>query len=299
MKPTFRGYSGQRQTLSDQLRAQARYSKMQARGSRYSGGAGAGGGFGNLGFADIRQPMHPAVRAAVGLARMNNPPPTETKYFDASFSQNVATGGDWTGTEVPCTNYIQSDGTTVGAYTDSALIPTAIGAGYGNVNGAQYYLKKLRVKGRIVANVLSDQADVLGPFTTRLALVLDMQPQGAQAQGENVFTDMGSASQCDFSFLAMGAGSGGRFRVLKDKLFVHQPAVAGSDYAALPATNSVVNSGVVFTFSVNWRKALRVILKANSATPTVASLANCNIFLLAHTSGSATILGCSRAYYTD
>lgn len=286
----------QRQQVSDQLRAQARYSKMQARGSRYSGGAGTGGGWGNLGFAGIQQPMHPAVRAAVGLARMNNPPPTETKYFDVSFSQNVATGADWTGTEVPCTNYIQSDGTTVGAYTDSALIPTAIGAGYGNVNGAQYYLKKLRVKGRIVSNVLSDQADVLGPFTTRLALVLDMQPQGAQAQGENVFTDMGSAAQCDFSFLAMGAGSGGRFRVLKDKLIIHQPASAGTDGVS---TNSVTNSGMVFTFSVNWRKALRVILKANSATPTVASLANCNIFLLAHTSGSATILGASRAYFTD
>lgn len=286
----------QRQSISDQLRSQARYSKMQARGSRYSGGAGAGGGWGNLGFGSIKQPMHPAVRAAVGLARMNNPPPSETKYFDASFSQTVATAADWTGTEVPCTNYIQSDGTTVGAYTDSALIPSAIGAGYGQVNGAQYYIKKLRVRGFVTASINADSADVISPFVTRVSLVLDTQPQGAQAQGESVFTDMGAANQCNFSFVAMAAGSGGRFRILKDKFIVHQPANAGTDGVN---TNSVVNTGALFSFSVNYRKALRVILKANSATPTVASLSNFNVFLLAHSTSGATIIGASRCYYTD
>lgn len=287
----------QRQAISDQLRSQARYSKMQARGSRYSGGAGAGGGWGNLSFAAIKQPMHPAVRAAVGLARMNNPPPTETKYFDTSFQATIATSADWTGTEVPMTNYIQSDGTTVGAYTDSALLPSAIGAGYGQVNGAQFYLKKLRVRGAVLPTVLPDQADVRGPFTVRLCLVYDGQPNGAQAQGENVFTDMGSTYQCVHSFLAMAAGSGGRFRVLKDKTFVLQPGVAGTDGAS---TNSITNGGAQFSFSVNWRKALRVILKANSSTPTVASLSNCNIFLLALSSGASTnVYGCSRAYFTD
>jgi len=279
--------------------------RAAARSAKFSARRGTGGGFGNLSFGAVaaRQPLHPAVRAAVGLARYQadmNRTPTETKYFDTSFSANVGVANDWTGTEVPMTNYIQSDGTTVGAYTDCALIPTAIGAGYGNINGNQYYLKKLRVKGRLIPSVVADSADVLAAYTTRLCLVLDLQPQGAQAQGESVFSDMGGANQCDFSFLAMGAGSGGRFRILKDKLILHQPGVAGTDGAS---TNSVANMGALFNFSVNWRKALRVILKANSATPTVASLANCNIFLLAHSSGpqagQPVIVGCSRAYYVD
>jgi len=285
----------QRQTLSDQLRAAARHSKMQSRGSRYSGGAGTGGGFGNLSMANIRQGnVEYAAMRAVAAARAITP--TETKYFDCSFNATVASAADWTGTEVPCTNYIQSDGTTVGAYTDSALIPSAIGAGYGQVSGNQLYLKKLRCRGSILPDVTSDSPDVLDAATVRVSLVLDMQPNGAQAQGEQVFSDMGGASQCTYSFLAMGAGTGGRFRILKDKTYILQPASAGTDGAS---TNSVTRTGVQFSFSVNWRKALRVILKANSSTPTVASLANCNIFLLAHADGACTIAGVSRCYYTD
>jgi len=288
----------QRQTLSDQLRAAARHSKMQARGSRYSGGAGTGGGFGNLSMANIRQGnVEYAAMRAVAAARAMTP--TETKYFDCSFSQVIASGADWTGTEVPCTNYIQSDGTTVGAYTDSALIPSAIGAGYGQVSGNQLYLKKLRVRGLLIPSVTSDSADVIAPASVRVALVLDLQPGGSQAQGEQVFSDMGGGNQCNFSFLAMGAGTGGRFRILKDKVFVLQPGSAGTDGAS---TNSVTRYGAQFSFSVNWRKALRVILKANSSTPTVASLANCNIFLLAHAGldvGTVSINGVSRCYYTD
>jgi len=288
----------QRQTLSDQLRAAARHSKMQARGSRYSGGAGAGGGFGNLSMAAIRQGnVEYAAMRAVAAARAATP--TETKYFDASFQGNISTAADWTGSEVPCTNYIQSDGTTVGAYTDSALIPSAIGAGYGQVSGNTFFLKKLRVRGMLLPSVTADSADVLSAASVRLSLVLDLQPNGAQAQGEQVFSDMGGGNQCSFSFLAMGAGTGGRFRILKDKIFILQPGTAGTDGAS---TNSVTRYGAQFNFSVNWRKALRVILKANSSTPTVASLANCNIFLVCHgglDAGVVSISGVSRAYYTD
>jgi len=71
-------------------------------------------------------PTFARATRALPYARSTNIPP-ETKYFDTVFSQTVASAQDWTGTEVPCVNYIQSDGTTVGAYTDSALIPSAIG----------------------------------------------------------------------------------------------------------------------------------------------------------------------------
>jgi len=227
------------------------------------------------------------------------PMPTESKYFDTSFSQTVATGGDWTGTEVPCTNYIQSDGTTVGAYTDSALIPSAIGAGYGQINGNKYYLKKLRVRGFVASNFASDQADVTNANLVRVALVMDTQPQGAQAQGESVFTDMGTATQNTLSFMAMAAGSGGRFRVLKEKFFTLNPASASNDAAA---TSSATNMSAAFKFNVNFKKLLQVQVKANSAVPTVASLSNCNLFLLAHahiTTSTATVQGCARAVFQD
>jgi len=219
----------------------------------------------------------------------------ETKYFDTSFSATVSSAADWTGSEVPCTNYIQSDGTTVGAYTDSALIPTAIGAGYGQVVGSRYNLKKIRVRGSVVGVVASDAADVPTASSVRMCLVQDMRPNGAQAQGEDVFTDMGSAAQVNHAFLAMGAGTGARFRILADEWVTLQPAVAGTDGAS---TNSTVRTGHHFSFVSNFKTPIQVFLKANSATPTVASLSNMNIFLLMHTSlATVAVNGVSRAYY--
>lgn len=221
----------------------------------------------------------------------------ETKYFDTSFSQTISVVADWTGTEVPCTNYIQSDGTTLGAYTDSALIPSAIGAGFGQVVGSKYNLKKIRVRGSVQSLVGSDQADVAVPTTVRVVLVQDLRPNGAQAQGEDVFPDMGTSTQDNFSFLAMGAGNAGKFKILADEWITLDPSVAGTDGAN---TNSVSRGSK--TFSMIWKPKtpLQVLLKANSAVPTVASLSSCNIFLLAHAdfgSPSTTIQGAARCYY--
>lgn len=224
-------------------------------------------------------------------------PPADVKYFDTSMNQAISSAADWTGTEVPCTNYLQSDGTTLGAYTDSALIPSAIGAGYGQVNNNKYFIKKIRLRGFITGTIFSDQADMGASASVRLVLVMDMQPNGTQAQGENIFTDMGTTFQAQHSFLATAAGSGGRFKILKDKFFTLNPAAAGTDGAN---TNSFVRTGAHFKFNYNFGKPLQVMLKANSATPNVASLSNCNIFLIAHSDqNSAVVNACARCYYTD
>lgn len=231
--------------------------------------------------------------------RRSSAVPVETKYFDTSFSQTISSAADWTGSEVPCTNYIQSDGTTVGAYTDSALIPSAVGAGYGQVQGSKYFIKQLRARGSVHSGLGSDQADVPVPADIRLSLVLDTQPNGTQAQGEDVYTDMGTAAQNTHSFLAMGAGSGGRFKVLWDKVITLNPAVAGTDGAS---TVSISRNGSHWKATHKFKKPLQICLKANSSTPTVASLSNNNIFLLAHASTAApaaSIFGCSRCYYID
>lgn len=220
----------------------------------------------------------------------------ETKYFDTSFSQTVASAADWTGTEVPCTNYIQSDGTTVGAYTDSALIPSAIGSGFGQVVGSKYKLRHLMVRGECVPTVASDQADMICPPSIRLVLVQDNQPNGAQAQGEDVFPDMGTNQQNNYSFLAMGTGAGGRFRILAERLLVLKGPVAGTDGAS---TNSFISQRASFSISVPVKS--QVSLKTNSATPTVASLISHNIFLLAHRGDgvAVTLTGVARCTYVD
>jgi len=223
----------------------------------------------------------------------------ETKYFDTSFSNPIAVAADWTGTEVPCFSYVKSDGTTVDAYTDSSLIPSAIGSGYGQVNGSKYNLRKLRIKGAILPIAASDQADVVPATTVRLILVQDLQPNGTQAQGEDLFIDMGTSTQNNSNFLSMGSGSGGRFKIWKDKIFLLNPAVAATD-AANTASN--IRNGASFKFNLNFKKPIQVNLKANSAVPTTASLSNCNFFLLAHQGAGNCIpllSGCARAYYND
>lgn len=244
-----------------------------------------------------RRPVVTTIRP-MPLSRRRTAVPQEIKYFDTSFSQAAGTNADWTSTTIACSNYIQSDGTTVGAYTDAALVPSAIGAGYGQVQGNKYYLKKIRIKGEVAPIVGSDQADVNNGLSVRLTLVHDTQPNGAQATGDLVFTDMGSAAQCNYSFIAMGAGAGGRFRILDDQLIVCNQVAAGTDGTA---TNSVVAGKVAWHMSYTPKKPIQFVLKANASTPAIASLSNNNIFLLAHSvgGGGATIIGCARAYFCD
>jgi len=198
------------------------------------------------------------------------------------------------------TSYIQSDGTTIGAYTDSALIPSATGAGYGQVVGSKYLLKALRVRGTLKTAAAVDQADVSLPLVVRLLLVRDTQPNGAQALGSSVFTDLGSADMCNFSFQAMGAGAGGRFQILKNKMIILQPAVAGTDGAS---TNSTINEGALFSLEYQPKKPIAVRIQNNvSAPPNITALSDNNIYLMAHVSGNSpavTIIGAARAYYVD
>lgn len=222
----------------------------------------------------------------------------ETKYFDTLFGVTVNSSADWNTTAVAMTSYMSSDGSTVAAYTDAALIPSAVGSGYGQVVGNKYNIKKLRIRGELIPAVRSDSADVAPAGTVRVLLVEDTQPNGAQATGAQLLTDWGTANQCQYSFQAIAAGMGGRFRVLYDRTHIFQPANASTDGAS---TTSNVNSGKLISITKVFKKPRRVLIKGGSATPTVASLGDCNIFLLAHNAGTATVSfnGNSRCYYEE
>lgn len=225
--------------------------------------------------------------------------PAETKYFDCGINATVTSGAaDWTDSEVPCDNYVNSSGTAA-SYTDSCLIPTAIGSGYGQVNGNRYHLKKFRCRGSLTASTISDQADVPATKRVRLMLVMDMQPNGSQAQGEDVMQDVG-AGETIYSYRRI-AGSSGRFRILKDMIYTLAPSNSFNDHAnAMNSTGSVGWERINFSFQYTPRKPITVNITSAGSTPAIAQTITCNIFMLLMTVGEGiNISAASRAYYCD
>lgn len=223
----------------------------------------------------------------------------ETKYFDVGIANTQTWGStDWSASEVPCDNYVNSSGTAA-AYTDSCLVPTAIGSGYGQVNGNRYLLKKIRVRGRVQTGPLVDQDNAPTAAYGRLLLIMDTQPNGAQAQGEDILQDIGGNENL-YSFKRTATTSG-RFRILKDKFMVFQPATAPTDGSN---TNSSSFESRMFSFQYVPKKPILVNIESGNSTPTVGGTVNCNIFMLLAVSinGSpqaANIQAASRCYFTD
>jgi len=225
----------------------------------------------------------------------------EGKYFDVSFSHTWTGGTDaWTGTEIPCDNYITSAGASA-AYTDSCLIPTAQGSGYGQIQGQRYHLKKLRIRGMLWAAGASDKADIEPPNEIRLILVMDTQPNGAQAQGEDIMQGFTGAPGSNVASFLRTATTTGRFRILKDEFFVLDVAAAGTD--AANTTSQGFKGGQV---SMQWapKTPLLVQVANGNATPTVAGCVSHNIFLLGYGTRNTAAVSClftgaARAYYED
>lgn len=224
----------------------------------------------------------------------------ETKYFDVGINTAVTWAGtDWSNSEVPADNYINSSGTAA-AYTDAALLPSAIGSGYGQVNGNRYKLKKIRVRGNVVIPVLVDQADASQAAIVRILLVMDTQPNGAQAQGEDVLQDYGAVGENLFAWKRTSASSG-RFRILKDEFHKLEPTNSQTDGTN---TGSIGFGQGCFSWQYTPRMPILCNIKSGNATPTVAGLETCNIFMLAaaqigSTAVAVTVKACSRAYYAD
>lgn len=227
--------------------------------------------------------------------------PTETKYFDTAYQATVASTADWAATNIACATAIGSDGAPA-AYTESALIPSANGSGFGQVVGNKYMLKALRARGHFQVTLLSDQADAVVPPTIRAVLVLDTQANGAQETGPNVFADMGSAGQNVYTFQQMGAGMPGRFQILGSKVFqmVH-PLTFNDGAAATPGTGSLIIAPIQFEFTKQWKRGRKICIKSNTGTAAIANLVDQNIFLLCHATAGFTVtcVGCARAYYCD
>ena len=183
----------------------------------------------------------------------------ETKYFDVGINVDVtAAGTDWANSEVPCDNYVNSSGVAA-AYTDSCLIPTANGSGYGQVIGNKYNLKKLRVRGMLQIATQSDAADVGSPVTARIMLVRDKQPNGAQAQGEDVMQDLGAFGENAFSFMRV-ADNVGRFEIIKECYLTFSPDIYTFAISKSIVSNSLIG---IWVKEVNASAAMKRHLRAN------------------------------------
>jgi len=228
----------------------------------------------------------------------------ETKYFDTAIDASVTTAGStWADTEVPCDFYVNSSGAPA-AYTDSALIPSAQGSGYGQVDGLKYRIKKMRIRGSLSTATVTGASAVSSGTLTRLLLIMDTQPNGAQAQGEDVMQDVGDFSSNAYTFQRV-SNTGGRFRILKDKWFRNNPATAASTNVA-DATISYAFTNSIFKFQWVPKVPVEVNIKAGNATPAVSALSNLNIFLLAYSynqgAGGAQTVNVNaacRTYYFD
>lgn len=226
----------------------------------------------------------------------------EVKYFDCGFDVAVTGAGtDWADTEVPMDNYINSSG-AVAVYTDSCLLPSAQGNAYGQVQGAKYKLRQLRIKGQAIIATLQDQIDCPTPGKVRIILVMDKQPNGLQAQGEDIMQDMGAAGENLHSFTRMSTQAS-RFRILKDKTITLNVSATQQD-SLTQATASVGFNLGRFKFSYKPKVPLDVHIKVGNSTPTVGAMIDHNIFMLAYatvgtTASAVTLTGCSRAYFFE
>lgn len=248
---------------------------------------------------------------ASAVAKYYSPSPRsafrpETKYFDTYFSADVNNAADWGSAVIPCTSYMNADGSTVSAYTGAALIPSAIGNGYGQVVGNKYVLKKLKVRGSIFIAHSAAATVATDPIQVRLLLIQDTQPNGAQLDLSSVFTDWGAANALINSYMSISNGTGGRVRILGDKFLTLTPSAAVNNAGA--TTVSCAYDTKFWKFSKSWKKGLKVVIKSGAATPAVASLSDCNIFLAAQeysTGNTASLIGLvkltgvARAAYMD
>jgi hypothetical protein len=181
------------------------------------------------------------------------------------------------------------------------MLPTAVGSSYGQVDGNRFVLKRIRFRGKISSNILEDQANANPAVCVRIMLVMDTQPNGAQAQGEDVMQDIGGAPDNQFSFKRIAGTSVGRFRILKDETILLQPAIAATD-----GTNTSTQAGesALISWTYTPRTPMKVSIASGNSVPATAGLLSHNIFMLCYgTRGDSiaaiSVDGASRCYYCD
>lgn len=133
-------------------------------------------------------------------------PKHELKHYDdGKAAYAITASSNWLGTEAdPAT-------------TLCFFAPTQ-GAAYNQRIGTRCYVTSLKINGYIYAAVQAAVTTAATPCLIRLVVFLDKQSNGAQAQGEDIMKNEGSANLTPVSF--QNVANFGRFKVLKDMRIV-------------------------------------------------------------------------------
>lgn len=239
----------------------------------------------------------------VGDGYFGGPWPKETKYFDCQFDGSISSAANWATAVVSMAQYMSADGSTPAAYTAAAVIPSAVGSGYGQVIGNKYVLKQLRVRGTVICPPNAPGSALAVPSRVRFLVVMDTQANGAQASAADFMTDWGSAAEMLDSYMSISSGSGGRFNILHDERMLFDPTAM-----VYNTTTGLIGSswqGKLFDFKHRWTKGIPVVIKGGGATPAIAQLSGVNIFLVCvsynETAGAQSLLirGMTRCSYED
>lgn len=226
----------------------------------------------------------------------------EMKYFDTSYNAvSLSSGNDWSAAVLSASNYMNADGSTISAYSLAPMIPSAVGSSYGQVVGNKYMIRKLKVRGFLRPDITNGGvADTGVDCRSRLVMLMDKQPNGTQSQPTDIFTDWGSNFNNLDSFQAVGTAGMSRYRVLYDRTFVHHVEAVNS------ATGDTTYSAIPIKISKTFKKGIVVNIRSNSSVPAMASLYDCNIFLVgltynesAGSAGAVKLYATARCCYTD
>lgn len=192
-------------------------------------------------------------RRPLGVIRSRAAMGVEKKFYDTALTATALSAAtDATG----------------GEYDPSAtsMISTpAQGDGEQNRDGKQIVAKYVEIKGYITEPASANQTTGIGPRAAMIALVLDKQSNGAQAQSESVFKNL-AATAAAAPLALRNLENSSRFRILKQEYFTFEEGPKLTFDGTNIETNAVTRH---FTWYVPLGN-----LKINFNAGTTASIAN-------------------------
>lgn len=198
----------------------------------------------------------------------------EMKYFDTELQPvAIVSNGDWTATEY--------DPNVFPVASQNNLFTPTVGAGIDQRIGKQVFLHKLKIKALILTQKQLNQTAPDDTSTVRFIVVQDMQTNGTQLQGEQVFR-AGSATDTNMNACAFqNIDSFGRFKVLKDIIVpVQNPNMA------YDGTN-LEQQGLVtpLKMTINFKKPVSVRFNAVNGG-TIADIVDNSFHILVYNSST-------------
>lgn len=150
------------------------------------------------------------------------------------------------------------------------------GDGESNRDGTKIVVKSVQVQGTVARTRQSDQADVRKPSLVQVALVMDMQTNGAQLSAEDVYVDTGPTIPG-----RRVLNNTSRFKVLRTQVFRMFDTAAGTDGAN---TQTVTGNCYAFRWFIPMTQVINFVAGAGAGT--VADFKDVSFHIIACTTGT-------------